>query len=52
VISDAGKHTADEWGHILADIADMMDYQSRRMQIEKWIAVKIQVKKAPRKRKK
>ena len=52
VISDAGKHTADEWGHMLADIADMMDYQSRRMQIEKWFAVKIQVKKAPPRRRK
>lgn len=39
-----GKRTADEWGHILADVADAMDRKSRQMQIEKWFAVKIQVK--------
>ena len=38
-----GKHTAEEWGHILADTADMMDHKSRQMQIEKWFAVKIRV---------
>ena len=42
-----GKRTAEEWGHILQDTADMMDHLSRRMQVEKWFAVKIQVKKAP-----
>ena len=47
-----GKRTAEEWGHILADTADMMDHLSRRMQIEKWFAVKIQVKKAPPRRRK
>lgn len=39
-----GKRTADEWGHILADVADAMDRKSRQMQIEKWFAVKIQIK--------
>ena len=39
-----GKHTAEEWGHILADTADLMDHRARQMQIEKWFAVKIQVK--------
>ena len=39
-----GKHTAEEWGHILADVADMMDHKSRKMQVEKWFAIKIQVK--------
>jgi len=39
-----GKHTAEEWGHILAETADLMDHKARRMQIEKWLAVKIQVK--------
>ena len=47
-----GKRTAEEWGHILADTADMMDHLSRRMQVEKWFAVKIQVKKAPPRRSK
>lgn len=35
------KRPADEWGHILADVADLMDYKSRRMQIEKWFAVQV-----------
>jgi len=39
-----GKHTAEDWGHILAETADLMDHKARRMQIEKWLAVKIQVK--------
>ena len=39
-----GKRTADEWGQILADTADMMDHKARKMQIEKWFAVKIQVR--------
>ena len=45
-----GKRPADEWGHILADVADLMDHRSRQMQIEKWFAVKIQV--TPRKKQK
>ena len=39
-----GKHTAEEWGHILADTADLMDHKARQMQIEKWLAVKVRVK--------
>ena len=39
------KHTAEEWGHILADTADLMDHKARIMQIEKWFAVRIQIKK-------
>lgn len=39
-----GKHTAEEWGHILADTADLMDHKARQMQIEKWFAVKVRVK--------
>ena len=50
------KRPADEWGHILADVADLMDYKSRRMQIEKWFAVKVvrsepQEKRKPRTKK-
>ena len=48
VIKDTGRHTADEWGQMLADVADMMDHKARRMQIEKWFAVKVQM--APRKK--
>ena len=40
----SGKHTADEWGRTLAEVADLMDYRARRMQIEKWLAVKVRVK--------
>ena len=40
-----GKHTAEEWGHILADTADLMDHRARRMQVEKWFAVQVKVKK-------
>ena len=40
-----GRHTALEWGHILADTADLMDHKARRMQIEKWLVVQVKVKK-------
>ena len=43
-----GKRTAQEWGHLMADVADMMDARARRMQVEKWLAVQVQVKPAPR----
>ena len=43
VVQVTDKHTAEEWGQILADVADMMDHKARRMQIEKWFAVKVQV---------
>lgn len=38
-----GKRTAEEWGQILAEVADLMDHKARRMQIEKWFAVKVRV---------
>ena len=41
ITKNNGKRPAEEWGHILADVADMMDYKARRMQIEKWFAVKV-----------
>ena len=50
VTKTVGKRPADEWGHILADVADMMDHKARRMQIEKWFAVRIQ--RAPGKKEK
>jgi len=40
-----GKRTAEEWAHILADTADMMDMRARQMQIEKWIPIHIQISK-------
>jgi len=44
LIKDPGKLTAQDWGHILADTADLMDHKARRMQVEKWMAVSITVK--------
>lgn len=40
-----GKRTAEEWAHLMADAADMMDARARRMQIEKWTAIQIQISK-------
>ena len=46
----SGKRTAEDWGHLMADAADMMDAKSRRMQIEKWTAIQIQFQRpAPQK---
>ena len=36
-----GSRTAEEWGHLMADAADMMDAKARRMMVEKWTAVQI-----------
>ena len=43
VTKNSGKYTAEEWGHILADTADLMDHRSRQMQIEKWLVVKVRM---------
>ncbi len=43
-----GKRTAEEWAHLMADTADLMDSLSRRMMVERWTAVQFQAKKAPR----
>lgn len=39
----SGNRTAEEWGHLMADVADMMDMRSRQMQIERWIPIHIRV---------
>ena len=39
-----GKRTAQEWAHLMADVADMMDARARRMQVEKWLAVQVQTR--------
>ena len=49
ISQNPGKHTAQEWGHILADTADLMDHKSRIMQIERWFAVRVQFRKPPQK---
>ena len=41
----AGRRTAEEWGHLMADVADMMDARARQMQIEKWLPIHIQFRK-------
>ena len=38
-----GKRTAEEWGHLLQDTADIMDAKSRRMQVEKWVPLDIHI---------
>ena len=45
-----GKRTAEDWGHLMADAADMMDAKSRRLMIEQWTAPEIHVKKPQPKR--
>ena len=40
-----GKRTAEEWAHLLADTADLMDHKSRIMQLEKWLPIRFQLKK-------
>ena len=46
-----GKRTAEDWGQLMADAADLMDAKSRRMQIERWTAPELPVKKpAPKKK--
>lgn len=41
--------TAEEWGHLLQDTADIMDAKSRRMQIERWIPLQVNVRFCKRK---
>ena len=40
-----GKRTAEEWAYILADAADKIDAKYRRMEIEKWTAIRMVFKK-------
>lgn len=44
VTNVSGRRTAEEWGHLLQDTADIMDAKSRRMQIERWIPLQVNVK--------
>ena len=40
----SGKRTAEEWGHLMADVADLMDMRARQMQVEQWLTLpKIQI---------
>ena len=46
-----GKRTAPEWAKLMATTADMMDAKARRMSVEKWVAVDIQVRRPPKRSK-
>lgn len=51
----SGKRTAEEWGHLMADVADLMDLRARQLQVEKWITppnISIDLKPKPRQPKK
>ena len=49
----SGKRTAEEWGQLMADAADMMDERSRQMMIERFTAISIQItREKPKARKK
>lgn len=39
-----GRRTAEEWGQMMQDTADIMDARSRRMQVEKWIPLEINIR--------
>ena len=40
----AGKRTAEEWGQLMQDTADIMDAKARKMQVEKWVPLEINIK--------
>jgi len=40
----SGKRTAEEWAEILAEAADKIDARYRRMEIEKWTAIRVKFK--------
>ena len=33
----SGKRTAEEWGSLMEDVADLMDMRARQLEIEKWL---------------
>lgn len=43
-----GKRTAAEWAELMAQAADMMDARYRKMEIEKWTAVRVRTVSRPR----
>ncbi len=43
-----GKRTAEEWGQLMADVADLMDAKARSLQLEKWL-VALPLPERPRK---
>ncbi len=45
-----GKRTAAEWAELMAQAADMMDARYRKMELEKWTAVRVRYTHNPRSR--
>lgn len=45
-----GKRTAEDWGQLMLDAADMMDTRARRMKVEKLFAVDVPLPRPARKR--
>ena len=41
----SGKRTAEEWAHLMADTADMMDFKARQLQLERWLPIHFQAPK-------
>ena len=48
----SGKRTAEEWGHLMADAADLMDALSRRMMVEQLTALPVELGKLTKPQKK
>lgn len=36
-----GKRTAEEWGHLMTDVANMMDSKSHQLQVEKLLSIRL-----------
>ncbi len=44
ILQETENLTPEDWGHILKDTAQLMDYKAKRMQLERWFAVKMPAK--------
>lgn len=40
-VQTRGRQTAEDWGQLLADTADLMDARSRKLMVEKWIPTQL-----------
>ena len=52
LLSGKQKQDSEDWGHLLADVADQMDSKARHMLIEKWIPSQLKAPSTPRSPKK
>lgn len=46
-VKTKSKLTAEEWGQLLADTADLMDAKSRRLMVDRWIPTQLLQRQAP-----